>query len=393
LLLLSAACAKDTDATFTQAPISPPTDEQATDIPGLEPDAAETSAPELADQETPDGADDRQVIKKALETRIFPVGSQDEIVSVLFDAVPYFPEILSLDISALHDADADVVIEDALYNAYYAMLYQFPELKYVYECNPSYEQGSSVAAYHLKYMPYVTGEAEQLTLPADTVYIYKLTDLIDAAINNIGAEQVPIAVMNKELTVDDMNGALGQAGYGYIVYQLGNDGMSIEANPDIGFTMEECVARIDLLKSLSSDIVADITTLEMSDSEKLYAAYQYITANVAYDERYYTDISTMPLESRRAYGALVDNTAICGGFSWAFNMLCEAAGVPCYNVNGKVNGENHLWNYALYEGEYLYFDATADRGLTEYYGSFAKTPEILAFSYTWDEGFYMRLVQ
>ena len=57
--------------------------------------------------------------------------------------------------------------------------------------------------------------------------------------------------------------------------------------------------------------------------------------------------------------------AICGGYAHALQTLFALAGIPCYTVSGTFGSENHMWNLALLDGEWLWFDATTDRGLPE----------------------------
>ena len=73
----------------------------------------------------------------------------------------------------------------------------------------------------------------------------------------------------------------------------------------------------------------------MNDEEKARALYDYVTATVEYDERYYAGDGSMPLESTTAYGALFDGVAICGGYSYAVQALFEEAGIPCHLVTGS----------------------------------------------------------
>ena len=75
----------------------------------------------------------------------------------------------------------------------------------------------------------------------------------------------------------------------------------------------------------------------------------------------------MPYDSTTAYGALHDHLAICGGYAQAFQLLLEQAGIPCITVSGKMGGENHMWNLAQVDGEWLYFDPTSDRGRADYW--------------------------
>ena len=92
--------------------------------------------------------------------------------------------------------------------------------------------------------------------------------------------------------------------------------------------------------------------------------------------------------SRTARGPLMEGTAICGGFSWAFRMLCEEAGIPCWNVTGTGAGEEHMWNCARLDGEYRYFDTTWDCGSTDesQWRYFARTEEEFTKSHQWGPG-------
>lgn len=138
--------------------------------------------------------------------------------------------------------------------------------------------------------------------------------------------------------------------------------------------------------ALAPDIVSRLVTEGMSDLEKAEALYSWVTANVEYDQRYYSDRNAMPYESQTAIGALRDGLAICGGYSHAVKLLFEKAGIPCYNVTGTCQGENHMWNIARIDGRWLWFDATMDRGSTGEFGflRFALT-ELDKNKYQWNE--------
>ena len=103
----------------------------------------------------------------------------------------------------------------------------------------------------------------------------------------------------------------------------------------------------------------------MSGREKAETLYGCLTSRVQYDQRYYADPDNMPHESPTALGALRDNLAICGGYSHTLRLLFEKAGIPCCNVAGNYFGETHMWNTAYLDGEWLWFDATSDRGASK----------------------------
>lgn len=131
----------------------------------------------------------------------------------------------------------------------------------------------------------------------------------------------------------------------------------------------------------------------MSQREMAEALYAYVTSTVSYDQRYYSDRSSMPYESQTALGALRDGMAICGGYSHAVKRLFEKVGIPCYNVTGKYFSENHMWNIALLDGQWLWFDATSDRGSTGEFGflRFGLT-ELDGTKYQWNQNEVLKLI-
>ncbi len=63
------------------------------------------------------------------------------------------------------------------------------------------------------------------------------------------------------------------------------------------------------------------------------------------------------------YGALVgDRVAVCQGYSLAFKLLCNMAGIECgYASSDEIN---HIWNVVEYNGEYYHIDVTWDDPVT-----------------------------
>ena len=235
-------------------------------------------------------------------------------------------------------------------------------------------------------MPYKLGYPDGI--PEGAVEIHSLADLAEAADDRLGQEEIPIVIRNPELLVDDMQRVLQQAGYGYVVDTLNNDATAILAASGEFETLEQGVERIGEVKDMARTVAEQLLTDDMDDEEKLRAIYGYIVEHTAYDYRYYQDPGAMPFESRTAYGPLAEGTAICGGFSWAFRMLCQEAGIPCWNVTGTGAGEEHMWNCALMGEEYRYFDTTWDAGITdeEQWRYFACTEAEMTQNHQWGQG-------
>lgn len=330
--------------------------------------------------------------KIELEATLNTIESQEDIEGILLEAIPLFCEELSFDIGKVELLNQ--LPEHLVQNAFYKTLSQQPSLKYAYEIQVKFDEDTQIAKCTLKYMPYKLGY-EESEISKASHQIYTLKDLIVVAQDNLAETSVDIRIMNDELEVEDMQNALQQVGYGYIFCSLNRDATQIIISPTSDRTREECLSYIKESDLLADEILNNIITDSMTEEEKILAVYSYVTEQTAYDHRYYSNRNEMPYESTTAYGVLKDNLAICGGYSWAVRLMLDKLGIECYNVSGTSLGEYHMWNVIKYEGEYLYFDATYDRGKTAELGfsNFAMTFEKMAERRTWNEGFFQHLLE
>ena len=312
------------------------------------PETTPASTPELTPTSTPDADIPLQV------------SSQDDIKEELYAAINELRQPRSMDISNVTMSEHP---EIDIKNLYYELTRQYPELKYAYDV--SAEKENEFLNCQISYMPYKTGNYPEGVeyLPVST-----LEDLIATAQSNISDKSTPIRITNSSLTPDDMNRALQQAGGGYVLCALNTDGTELTYSPAMGMTIDECLSLLEEADSIAEQVAAQVLTDDMTTYEKAEALYSYITERVKYDQRYYSDLKSMPYDSRTAIGALRDNLAICGGYSNAVKLLFEKAGILCYNVSGYHFQENHMWNVALIDGTWLWFDATADRGSSSEFG-------------------------
>ena len=313
---------------------------------------------------------------------IYPVATQADAEPVLEQAYEGLVPQLTFAFS-----DEELTLQDRsilLQNASNQVLSQRPELKYAYQLECT--EGPEGTICSIQYMPYKLGYPDGI--PEGAVEIHSLADLAEAADDRLGQEEIPIVIRNPELLVDDMQRVLQQAGYGYVVDTLNNDATAILAASGEFETLEQGVERIGEVKDMARTVAEQLLTDDMDDEEKLRAIYGYIVEHTAYDYRYYQDPGAMPFESRTAYGPLAEGTAICGGFSWAFRMLCQEAGIPCWNVTGTGAGEEHMWNCALMGEEYRYFYTTWDAGITdeEQWRYFACTEAEMTQNHQWGQG-------
>lgn len=72
------------------------------------------------------------------------------------------------------------------------------------------------------------------------------------------------------------------------------------------------------------------------------------------------------------YGALVEGSAVCEGYSRAMQYLLSIFGIECNTVNGMGSDNPHQWNIVKIDGQWYHLDATWNDTTTEdiYYGYF-----------------------
>lgn len=146
------------------------------------------------------------------------------------------------------------------------------------------------------------------------------------------------------------------------------------------YTMD-AETELDRAQQLTFDLAVDDfmydIDLSLSPEEIELAIHDKLISLVSYD---YDLLDEMNLESsiydlsHTAYGALVSNssgsqnTAVCDGYSLAFEYLCQLAGIPCCIVTGSAesisdessseSGNGHTWNAVSIYGDWYEVDAT-----------------------------------
>lgn len=112
-----------------------------------------------------------------------------------------------------------------------------------------------------------------------------------------------------------------------------------------------------------------------SEYEKVLYINDYICDKVVYKEEGKL-VST-------AYGALVQNQALCEGYSRAFKLLCNKAGIACDLIIGESDGVGHMWNRVNIDLKHSYVDVTwNDRAEHKTYAYFNVTDEQLLKTHT-----------
>jgi hypothetical protein len=127
-----------------------------------------------------------------------------------------------------------------------------------------------------------------------------------------------------------------------------------------------------VFKAKAASVISDLNLTGKSEYEKVQAIYSYITKNVTYDHNNLDNENYTLKQS--AYAALVNQTAVCQGYSSLFYYMALSAGLDSRIVVGKsVNAEGeveaHAWNVVKIGSTYYYVDSTWDAG-RQYYEYF-----------------------
>lgn len=106
---------------------------------------------------------------------------------------------------------------------------------------------------------------------------------------------------------------------------------------------------------------------DMTEMEKARVYYEWICSNCAYDYRAGDDsLSHIP------YNLFVNHTAVCDGYTGAYNLLLKLDGIACSTVIGG----SHIWTAATLDGVQYHIDTTwGSVGSSVNYDYFAMTPE------------------
>lgn len=104
-------------------------------------------------------------------------------------------------------------------------------------------------------------------------------------------------------------------------------------------------------RELNSKVSSVLNSLSLGSSSysKVKAIYDYLCKNIDYD------YSNKAL-SHTAYGAMMNKTAVCQGYTTLFYKMCTEAGVDVRIMNG----DDHSWNIVKIDGKWYHLDSTWD---------------------------------
>lgn len=135
------------------------------------------------------------------------------------------------------------------------------------------------------------------------------------------------------------------SGYDYVYGSV-----MISANLRLGLGEDQAINAQDKLAKGLLDVLSWIDD-SMSDEEKAQAAHDYLVRRCAYGYNGSSD-------KHNAYGALVEHSPVCEGYSKAYKLILDELGIPCVIVSST--SMNHAWNMVQIDDSWYHVDVTWD---------------------------------
>lgn len=126
-----------------------------------------------------------------------------------------------------------------------------------------------------------------------------------------------------------------------------------------------------------SGLVSEITGSISGDYDKALAIHNWIADNIYYDyDLYNGKIGRYEITPAQV---LKTRKSVCEGYAQLTEAMLNAAGIPCYYVNGTGNGGGHAWNVAYAGGRWILIDTTWDSLNTYQDGIFTENPSRILY--------------
>lgn len=145
-------------------------------------------------------------------------------------------------------------------------------------------------------------------------------------------------------------------------------------------------------------VINEKVTFEMQDYQRELTLYKFITDHISYSktkDKGINYINATPM-SHTMYGGLVDQIAVCDGYSRSLMYLLNATGVPTQFITGTSDGIPHAWNLVQIQGAYYHVDSTwADQEsdkIGSIYEFFNESDDYMKKTHIWESKLYPKAV-
>jgi hypothetical protein len=150
----------------------------------------------------------------------------------------------------------------------------------------------------------------------------------------------------------------------------------------------------DAVKEKVEEIAGEILKPGMSYIEREIAINNYLASTIEYDNEAaaqlvkYGNVDEEYYNSFNAYGALIEGIAVCEGYSEAFKLLCDRAGIYCIIVTGELDGVGHAWNRVRINDKWYDVDVT-NNDKEDLANSHMNIPMAIADQYLIEDSYYI----
>lgn len=133
--------------------------------------------------------------------------------------------------------------------------------------------------------------------------------------------------------------------------------------PEYSCTKEEAQAETDLIYSKAQEVIKSLN-IDGDDYDKALAVFEYISKNTAYDYKEAENVTKdedkdiINYKSHSIAGVFLNSTAVCSGYSKAYQYLLEMEGISSAYISGTSLNDNHAWLVVNINGSNYYSDVT-----------------------------------
>ena len=140
-------------------------------------------------------------------------------------------------------------------------------------------------------------------------------------------------------------------------YVVSTDGSAIAfsyADEDIDYIMtpEQKNAAQGEIESIIDKIVSYANTLSTNFEKELFF-HDWLCKSIKY-------VDSKKESDHTVYGAFIERSAVCEGYSRAMQILCRRVNIPCMVVYGSSFGNSHMWNIINPGDGWYHLDVTWD---------------------------------
>ncbi|WP_457943618.1 transglutaminase domain-containing protein [Caproiciproducens sp. LBM24188] len=135
-----------------------------------------------------------------------------------------------------------------------------------------------------------------------------------------------------------------------------------------------CNTMISQLNQKVSSIINSMPSGLNELDRELYLS-DYLEQHLTYNTAAAADTSLW--KAFNAYGALVEGSVVCEGYSRSMQLLSSYAGLTCILITGQSDGVNHMWNVMRINGSWYHLDNTWDDNNPTIYNYFNVTDAVI----------------